>query len=548
MGTSEPATGNDRVSRPAIFQDPSAKTSYVGMGLFAASLLAGFAFTRNSKGLPLDDAYIHLVFARNLGSGQGFSFNPAEFSLGFSSPLWVMLMAAMQWLSADLVSASRNLSIIFSAGSAALLYMIVRSSIANGEKRRMNEALAILSALVFIASGNMLWLAAAGMEASLYLFLGLLAILLLQSEYPRPVLGGIALGLALLTRAEALSLWIFLAMQGLLYFKRGARFQVPCIMAVALAAPWCVFSYLKTGWALPATAAGKIASDLFNSGFSIKGISIFIFRHLVYLARFDQGIALLLAAALLAAVSLVLVLKRGASRAGRPASASLFLSPAAALMAWAILNLGGHALIFRSTAIITPYNNLRYQPMLIPAIIAAAVLALSRLDQASPRRRAISLLAMILPAAALLMEMGGIGEWRTLYSRQVDQLQKEHRASAEWARAELPPNARIAALDIGLLGFYSNRYVIDLGGLIDPAIRKDLRAHRTGSYLVKRGATHYFHLVRHDSEKITGVKKDDGVLYRLRLLESFNYPSFPEPVFLHSFGIEACEVMPLPGN
>ncbi len=65
----------------------------------------------------------------------------------------------------------------------------------------------------------------------------------------------------------------------------------------------------------------------------------------------------------------------------------------------------------------------------------------------------------------------------------------------------------VGSLDIGMLGFYSDRYVIGLGGLIDPAILPHLEQTRVGPYMVEKGATHYFHMIRHDSDIITGVSK-----------------------------------------
>lgn len=42
----------------------------------------------------LDDAYIHLAYAKSLRLGDGLSYNPGDFETGFSSPLWVALLAA----------------------------------------------------------------------------------------------------------------------------------------------------------------------------------------------------------------------------------------------------------------------------------------------------------------------------------------------------------------------------------------------------------------------------------------------------------------------
>ena len=65
---------------------------------FAAALaaLAGGIFLHGQPaGLPVDDAYIHLVYAQNLAQGRGLCFNLGEPSLGTSSPLWVFLIRAL---------------------------------------------------------------------------------------------------------------------------------------------------------------------------------------------------------------------------------------------------------------------------------------------------------------------------------------------------------------------------------------------------------------------------------------------------------------------
>src|SRR5690606_18764685 len=41
----------------------------------------------------LDDAYIHLAYAKSLRLGEGLSYNPGDYETGFSSPLWVALLA-----------------------------------------------------------------------------------------------------------------------------------------------------------------------------------------------------------------------------------------------------------------------------------------------------------------------------------------------------------------------------------------------------------------------------------------------------------------------
>jgi len=477
-----------------------------------------------------------------------------------------------------------------------LLFDLVRVSISraydgitpNGGKRWI-IAFSLAAGLGMAASGNMLWLAGSGMETMLFLCLGLSTIILLHSEKPRPVAGGVTLGLLLLTRPTGLSLYVLLLVLGMAAEKKRS-ILIALAISLLIAAPWSVFSLLKTGFILPPTRAGKLASSLFNTGLSLKGLWYFTILHIRYLAISCQGTVVLMLIALAAGAASLFIARSPKAADNLPetggretdsirdrlAKATGAITPAGVLVLWAIAHFSQHALFFRSTIKVTPYNNLRYQAMLIPAIIAAAALILSILaariagtpsaqkshggesgkdsDAAGPGypgsrpagARAITwAVALLLFMTPLGIELGNAKNWRLLYLRHTDQLQKVHRAAAEWARDSLPTEARIAALDIGVLGFYSGRYVIDQGGLTDPGILPHLDKRRTGPYLVEKGATHYFALVRYDSDTtITGVKADAGRLYGLQLIKRFNYPSFQQPVFLHSLGIEIFEIIP----
>lgn len=73
--------------------------------LTAAALVAALAlFLQRERlivgsldlgGFPLDDAWIHFQFARNLASGHGFAYNPDVPVAGSTAPLWTLLLAGM---------------------------------------------------------------------------------------------------------------------------------------------------------------------------------------------------------------------------------------------------------------------------------------------------------------------------------------------------------------------------------------------------------------------------------------------------------------------
>ncbi len=58
--------------------------------------LTGFIFAASvtfRTGFPLDDAWIHQTFARNLVQFKEWSFNPGYPTSGSTSPLWTLLLA-----------------------------------------------------------------------------------------------------------------------------------------------------------------------------------------------------------------------------------------------------------------------------------------------------------------------------------------------------------------------------------------------------------------------------------------------------------------------
>ena len=504
--------------------------------------LASWLFLRGQPaGLPVDDAYIHLVYAQNLAKGLGWCFNPGEPSLGTSSPLWVFLIRCLlPWLTPE--TAVRVLSLAGLIVSTVIISEIVRVSLPSlGEDRNsrfIRDYLILCSAALFVFSGNLLWIAFCGMETMVFLAFGLLAVHGMATGRPG-ALTGISLALLVLTRIEG---WVlYLVLLGWWLFserRKGFWFLAP----VAAWLAWTVYTDLHFGLLLPSTMSGKLASNLFNSGLSLRGAGLFLWRHLVYLGRWNRG---------LLAMLVIAFSGYGLSRY-RPsyykiAGQKIIQNPAILqVMVWAVLNLLLHALWFRSTESITPYHYMRYQVSIFAALPLTVIWALVpamkplRKDDFYPelergwRRFAVG---VILWGIIGISMQFSVRTWRNLYQENLEHLTQSHRAAALWAKANLPEDARIACFDIGSLKYFSGRYVIDLGGLTDPAIWPYLREKRVGPYLVKARADYYFALDRPPEEVITGVRKDDGALYHLKELARFDAPDYPTPVRLHSLAV-----------
>src|SRR5688500_2464907 len=92
-----------------------------------------------------DDAYITLRYARNLIEGNGFVFNPDEWILGITTPLWGLVGAVLHLLPFQIEYSVLGVSILADLGTMYLTMRIL--------ERSGKPIAATYFALLFIASG-----------------------------------------------------------------------------------------------------------------------------------------------------------------------------------------------------------------------------------------------------------------------------------------------------------------------------------------------------------------------------------------------------------
>ncbi len=109
-----------------------------------------------------EDAFIAFRYARNLAEGHGLTFNPGEQGVeGFSSMLWVLLLALSHPLQPDMARAAALLGLVCTLGTLALV-----ASIAGGRGAYAWVPIALLATNVSVAR-----YASSGMETSLAMLL-----------------------------------------------------------------------------------------------------------------------------------------------------------------------------------------------------------------------------------------------------------------------------------------------------------------------------------------------------------------------------------------
>jgi len=443
------------------------------------------------RGLPLDDGWIHATYARNLARHGQLCLNPGEPSTGTTSFLWTALLAAGHLALRSPTLPPIILGVALQACLLACFCLLARDAIGN-------PRYALAAAASAAVLGNLVWTSLSGMETTLFLTLGLAALLAYQRQ--RPLWAGAFAGFLVLTRPEGLALPLILAVREALHAPRHWRRWLALFGPVAAAAGvYLALNLAITGQLLTSTFAGRrwLAGqpERLQLGplalLSQLGGLLASWAH--YLHRWVFGGVLLKwlgvpgadAAAIVIGAALVLAaLWAGPLRPASPAPRLLLWWAAAHNAAYAVLlPVHGHAGRYQAV-------NFLLLALLVPA--CAARLGRTR---GAARRLALPLLALWLALAA-----GSGALWRNIYRDCVDHINGVHAACGRWLAGNLPRDAVVATYDLGGISYLAERRVLDLGGLADPEAARCLFAGDCVPYLRSKGATHLAMVQHTDSD------------------------------------------------
>lgn len=229
---------------------------------FAATTLA---HTR-PMGLPLDDSYIYLTYAKQFGRFQPFSYYPGGgYSAGSTSVLWPMLLAPFWSLGARghaLVWVSFALCTALYAATALGVHQIV--------KRFAGSAPALLAPVLLFGIAPFAWTSLSGMEVAFAsaLLVAMILLLLDQDPVAPPSKKLIAvLACASLSRPEAMLLVLGVVGIAVLQRLRARQHRAAAWWLTPLAAPalWLLANKLFAGQLFPNTGVAK--SHFYLPGF-----------------------------------------------------------------------------------------------------------------------------------------------------------------------------------------------------------------------------------------------------------------------------------------
>jgi hypothetical protein len=416
----------------------------------------------HTVGFPLDDSWIHQTYARNLAERGEWAFVPGESSVASTSPLYTVL------LSIGYVLTIPFLIWTFALGALALAGAGWIGSRLGPVLFPKLPGVSLWTGLAMVLLWHHVWAAASGMETMLFATLSLAVVglawreLNAENDHPRAVLGrGAVLGLVgaalTLTRPEGVGL---VALTGLamawFYGGQEGGWRTYLFWASGVAVGWGIgvlpylaLNYHIEGTLLPNTSSAKQAENAPA-------------RALPLLERYGRMLLPLVAGGQLILLPGFGVALYGIGRRVRTdRKAVLLLVP----LLWTIVLISAYAIRLPA-----PYQHGRYVIPVLPHMVLYGVggtLRIVRAGRGTPVRRVLS---RSLGLSAALITLGFFVIGAQQYARDVRIINTEMVDTAHWVKDNLPPGELLAVHDIGALGYYAPRPILDLAGLVSPEI------------------------------------------------------------------------------
>jgi arabinofuranosyltransferase len=429
----------------------------LGMALLLGVLLGAIAF---------DDPFVTYRYAWNAAQGNGLLYNSGERVLSTTAPLYALVLAAVDLLAQGLLGSSPALALLpaVSNGLSTASLFVAACFLYLYAATFKKPWVGWFAAILFITA-PLLWLSL-GFEMGFYLALTLGAFYFYASR--RFSVASALLALALLTRGDGILPAIVLAGH-YLATERGIPWRAAAVYGV-VAAPFLLYLTFTFGSPLPVTLAAKSAqANLGVTGF-YAGTTFAQGARILGLAYVSQS-SLYLSFVPLIVLGLVAALKR-----------ERWLLP---VLLWAVAHFCSYSALG-----VAPYH--WYYAPLLPAV---ALLTAAGVAKTANKVRALvrgeRLRSVVVAALGLVLTMpqfvsnaqirqallhpSALQPEETRYKVLPEAKVAVYRRVGDWLRENTPEDALVGVTEVGIIGYYSERTMVDFLGLLRPQVVDALR-------------------------------------------------------------------------
>ncbi|MCD4653537.1 hypothetical protein K8T06_06340 [bacterium] len=397
-----------------------------------------------------DDAFITFRYSRNIIEIRQFVFNRNEYILGTTTPLYAIMGSLVFYLSGYALPIwMAYLGIGFILLQAFVIYLI------SIEFNLKYAGIASAVALVFSNSGSYRYLT---METNLLCLLELLTVLFFLKK--RFGFAMVFIALATLTRYDAILLFIPFTC---FYWIETKKVIIPqVIYTVVILVPWFIFSKLYFGSFLPNSFIAKSASSgileyyTSSSDYFLSQLGQYLSPWIKLIPRQDLAAILILT---IYVIGIFVLMKR------RNEGILFLIWPLMIRISYSLIG----APVFHWWEI---YKILPFSILPLWAGVLYLATSLTSYVKIRPERRNKRILKTAFILLLLLPKpMESIRAAKNLSKEfYYGALSRYYLHAAKFIRYHTFPNSEILINEIGILGFYTDRHIIDGAGLITPNI------------------------------------------------------------------------------
>ena len=425
--------------------------------VFLAFVYYRFAINQNKvRSFPLDDPWIHLTFAKNIFEYFSFSFFKNEMvTAGSTSPLFTILEAVGFFFTTNEMLIGYAMGVLFFVLSA---YAFYRLSVLEFGKEII---FALLTAGIFIIDKWIVFISLSGMETTMFIFILILASFFYKKRMALPL--GTMLGLLLWTRPDGVAFIGAIIIDYALvrtYSKNQLDLQLftgkdfrKIILSFALVAGlYFVLNYVLSGSFLPNTYNAKLTyySPEFRSRWDFLQYEVWEY--------FKTGAYYVLMIGFLYSVGKLIY--------------DLYTKTYNQNTLYIVFILLFVLMYF----IKLPYAHRfgRYMMPLIPFFILVATVGFRDIARIINKYTTNALFSKsifyILIGITYFIGVKNYDENREQYALQCKYIYDRQVMAAQWLNKYTKEDDIVATHDVGAIGYYSNRKIVDVAGLVTPEL------------------------------------------------------------------------------